>query len=336
MNRQTQNGDRPIPVRPADNAAIAEAAAALKNGRLVVFPTETVYGLGGDATNPDAVAAIYRAKQRPANNPLILHLAPGASAEEWAEVPAAAERLMAAFWPGALTLVLPARSGTALADTAVSAHGAVALRMPSGDIAKALLQACGRPVAAPSANRSGYLSPTRPEHALHLPAAEVDMILDGGICAVGLESTVVAVAGDGRVRVLRPGGVDVEALSDCLGQHPAIAVTASPAGRQPEPAPESPGQLPSHYAPHHPVRLNATDVSPDEALLAFGPEVLSGAAALCTLSAKGDLTEAAHNLFSMLHKLDALPVRTIAVMPIPETGLGKAINDRLQRAAAPR
>lgn len=310
----------------ATAGAIAEAAALLKAGGLVAFPTETVYGLGADATSEQAVARIFAAKRRPQFNPLISHLPDRAAAQGLAVFDPRAEALAAAFWPGALTLVLPRAAGCPIARLTSSGLDSVALRVPAHPVAQALLRAVGRPVAAPSANPSGRLSPTRAEHVAAALGEAVDLILDGGPCQVGLESTVVALTGSEPL-LLRAGGVTREAIERVIGP---LAVPA-----EGEAAPASPGRLLSHYAPALPLRLDATSVRPDEALLAFGP-ALAGAAATRNLSAAGDLIEAAANLFQMLRELDQPGLAGIAAMPVPEHDLGAAINDRLRRAAAPR
>lgn len=303
---------------------IHHAAALLRAGRLVAFPTETVYGLGGAATNDTAVARIFEAKGRPSFNPLIVHLPDRDSAERIAVFDARARRLAEAFWPGPLTLVLPRREDAGLSRLVSAGLPSVAIRVPAHPLAQALLRAAGVPVAAPSANRSGGISPTRADHVAASLGDRVDMIVDGGPCAVGLESTVVDLTGP-RAVLLRPGGVTPDQLAEVLGE-PVVVGTDDPA------APKSPGQLLSHYAPDRPVRLNAAGAEPGEALLGFGP----APGATLNLSDGGDLVEAAANLFAFLHALDRAPFTGIAVMPIPEEGLGLAINDRLRRAAAPR
>ncbi|MBX6321303.1 MAG: threonylcarbamoyl-AMP synthase [Rhodospirillaceae bacterium] len=310
-------------VLPASAEAIAAAAAALCEGRLVAFPTETVYGLGGDATNERAVAAIFAAKGRPRFNPLIVHFADAAAARRAVAFDDRAERLAAAFWPGPLTLVLPRRPDCAVALLASAGLDTLAVRVPAHPVAHALIAACGRPVAAPSANASGRLSPTAAEDVVASLGARVDIVLDGGRCPVGVESTVVDLT-TAAPTLLRPGGVTEEALE------PIIGPLARP-GRSG--APRSPGMLASHYAPERPLRLEARAVGPDEALLAFGRQVPQGATETLNLSPSGDLAEAAANLFAMLRRLDRPRFARIAVMPIPEVGLGRAINDRLRRAA---
>ncbi|MDO8605405.1 MAG: L-threonylcarbamoyladenylate synthase [Phaeospirillum sp.] len=307
----------------ATPAAIAEAGAALAAGRLVAFPTETVYGLGGDATCDRAVAAIFEAKGRPSFNPLIAHVASVEQAAALVDMTGPALTLARMFWPGPLTMVLPRRAGSPVSLLASAGLDSIAVRMPDHPVALALISAAGRPLAAPSANRSGAVSPTTARHVAQCLGGRVAMILDGGPCRVGVESTVIDLSGD-RPALLRPGGVAVEALEAALGG-PLSRPTDSPD------APRSPGQLESHYAPSLPVRLNAAEAGVGEALLGFGP----GPATL-NLSPSGDLAEAAANLFAMLRALDRPDLVGIAVAPVPEHGLGLAINDRLRRAAAPR
>ncbi len=311
---------------PADAAGLADAAEALRAGRLVAFPTETVYGLGGDARSAAAVAAIYAAKGRPSANPLIVHVPDAAAARRLAAFDARAEALARAFWPGPLTLVLPLRPEAGLAPAATAGLRSVALRVPQGAVALALLAAAGMPLAAPSANPSGGLSPTSADHVLAGLGGRIAAVLDGGPCRVGLESTILDLSDPGDVRLLRPGGLTSDAVAAVLGAQPSV-----PGGPAPE-APRAPGQMASHYAPRALLRLEATEARPGEVLLGFGPIGAGGE----TLSARGDLQEAAAGLFAALHRLDAAGARIIAVAPIPRTGLGLAINDRLARAAAPR
>ncbi|RKQ68064.1 L-threonylcarbamoyladenylate synthase [Oceanibaculum indicum] len=315
-----------IRILPTTDAAIDEAAALLRAGRLVAFPTETVYGLGGDATDDRAVAAIFAAKGRPSFNPLISHIPDVARARELALFTPLAEKLAAAFWPGPLTMVLKRQPDCPVSHLACAGLETIALRVPAHPVAKRLLEATGRPVVAPSANPSGRVSPTTAKHVAEGLAGRLALVLDGGPCAIGLESTVVDATGE-RAVLLRPGGVTLEALEQVAG--PVITSESDPD------APTSPGQLASHYAPALPVRLNATDVKPGEALLAFGP-ALPGAAVTLNLSETGNLEEAAANLFALLRALDRPGLAGIAVMRVPEAGLGLAINDRLRRAAAPR
>ncbi len=310
--------------------AVELAARVLTAGGLVAFPTETVYGLGADATNAQAVARLYQAKERPSFNPLIAHVADRKAAHVLGCFDAAAERLAAAFWPGPLTLVLPRLAECPVADLATAGLDSIAVRVPDHPIAHALLAAFGRPVVAPSANRSGHVSPTTAAHVLADLRGRVELILDGGPTRMGLESTIVACLGEPAL--LRPGALARDEIERVLGR--PLASPAESSGI----APLAPGQLASHYAPRARVRLEATNVQPGEALLAFGPELPPGAertARVLNLSPRGDLIEAAANLFSHLRALDA-PGTVIAAMPVPHEGLGEAINDRLARAAAPR
>jgi L-threonylcarbamoyladenylate synthase len=306
-----------------DDAGIAQAAELLRRGELVAFPTETVYGLGGDARSDQAVAGIYAAKGRPSFNPLIVHLPDLAAAEAIAEIGPKARKLAAAFWPGPLTLVLPLREGAGISNLVTAGLPTVAIRVPAHPLAQRLLRAVGGPVAAPSANPSGRVSPTRPEHVMDGLSGRIAAVLDGGPCAVGLESTIILA--DPEPTLLRPGGVPVEALEAALGSRLSVGAAGD--------KPNAPGQLASHYAPEAGVRLNATDARDNEVLVGFGP--VTGA---LTLSQTGDLVEAAARLFQILRDADRLagPGGRIAFAPIPETGLGRAINDRLRRAAAPR
>jgi L-threonylcarbamoyladenylate synthase len=307
-------------------AAIGRAARLIDQGLLVAFPTETVYGLGGLATSEPAVLRIYAAKRRPSHNPLILHFADVASAAEVGQLDDRAGRLAGRFWPGPLTLVVPHRPGTGVAAAATAGLDSVALRVPGHPVARALLAEVAGPVAAPSANPSGRLSPTAARHVAEDLGDAVSLVLDGGDCPVGLESTVVELLGE-RPRLLRPGGLERAAIEAIVGPLDEAAPSATP---------RSPGQLASHYAPKLPVRLDARDVQPDEALLAFGPDVPPGAVAVRNLSPSGDVNEAATHLFALMRELDRSGAVRIAVMPIPQRGLGEAINDRLRRAAAPR
>ncbi len=315
-------------ILPPTAESVAEAAASLLAGGLVAFPTETVYGLGGDATNDRAVAAIFAAKGRPEFNPLIAHVAATADALSLVRWNDWADRLAGRFWPGPLTLVLPRADASPVSLLATAGLDTVAIRVPSHPIAQALLRATGRPVAAPSANRSGAVSPTRAEHVTESLGENAPLILDGGPCLVGVESTVLDLSGN-RPTLLRPGGATREAIEEVIGR--LDLSEAIPAG---ESARKSPGQLASHYAPNRPVRLGAREVGADEGLLAFGSDIPPGAMLTFNLSPSGDLGEAAANLFAMLRALDRPGIGRIAVMPIPETGLGLAINDRLRRAAA--
>jgi L-threonylcarbamoyladenylate synthase len=309
-------------------ATITEAAKLLRDGGLVAFPTETVYGLGGDATNERAVAAIFEAKGRPQFNPLISHVLGADEARRFVQWSETADKLAARFWPGPLTVVLPRAKGSTIALLSTAGLDTVAIRAPSHPVAQALIRAAGRPIAAPSANRSGAVSPTRAEHVAESLGDRVSMILDGGPCPVGVESTVLDLSTP-RPTLLRPGGATRESIEAVIG--PIALSDALPLG---DSARKSPGQLESHYAPARPVRLEATSVGPDEGLLAFGPTPPAGAMLTCNLSLSGDLAEAAANLFAQMRALDRPGIGRIAVMPIPETGLGLAINDRLRRAAA--
>jgi L-threonylcarbamoyladenylate synthase len=320
---------------PDDQAGIARAAALLRAGALVAFGTETVYGLGADATNARAVAEVFAAKGRPHFNPLICHYPDADAAFAQVAANAPARRLAAALWPGPLSLVLPRRADCPVALLAGAGLQTLAVRVPAHATALALLRAVGRPVAAPSANRSGQVSPTTARHVLDGLAGRIAAVLDSGPCQVGVESTVLDLSG-AQPFLLRPGGATVEAIEALIGPvKRGIPHAVAEAAR----TPRSPGLQVSHYAPDAPVRLNANAARADEALLAFGPPP-QGAGALFQLSAARDLTEAAANLFIGLHQLDAeathLGLAGIAVMPIPEQGLGLAINDRLRRAAAPR
>lgn len=306
-----------------DPRTVAEAADLLRAGKLCAFPTETVYGLGADATDADAVLSIYETKGRPRFNPLIIHCADLAMAETVAEFSPFA-RKVAALWPGSLTLVLPARSGNGLADVATAGLDTVAIRIPDHSIALQLIAAVGRPLAAPSANPSGRLSPTT-AYQVRLGFAGKVPVLDGGACQAGVESTIIRIEGE-RLVQLRAGAVAREEIERLLGVPVELA--------EKDAAITAPGMLASHYAPNALMRLNA-EPQAGEAYLAFG-RVPEFAGVMRNLSPGGDLHEAARNLFSMLHELDAAGAGVIAVAPIPEWGLGEAINDRLERAAAPR
>jgi L-threonylcarbamoyladenylate synthase len=312
---------------PADEAAIARAAEILRAGGLVAFPTETVYGLGADATNDRAVAAIFAAKGRPRFNPLIVHLPDFEQTADCVLINRLARAAAERFWPGPLTLVLPRRKETKVSYLCSAGLDSLAVRVPAHPVAQALLAAIGRPLAAPSANVSGGVSPTAAAHVAGGLDGRIDLILDGGPCAVGLESSVLDLTGE-RPVLLRPGGIAKEDLEATLGP---IAEECNT-----DQAPRSPGRLASHYAPGRPLRLDAREVGADEALLAFGPSPPAGARTVRNLSERGDLVEAAANLFAMLHALDDPRHAAIAVMPVPDHGLGAAINDRLRRAAAPR
>jgi L-threonylcarbamoyladenylate synthase len=321
MSRRTLSLD-------ASPGSIDRAAALLAQGALVSFPTETVYGLGADATNGRAVAGIYEAKGRPSFNPLIAHVLDLPAAGRQGVLSAKASRLAAALWPGPLTVVVPKRAGCTVSDIATAGLDTVALRVPAHPVARAILAAFARPIAAPSANRSGHVSPTQAAHVLADLDGRIDAIVDGGATIVGLESTIVACLGD-EVVLLRPGGVTREALEAVLGD---AVDEAGPRVEQPL----SPGLLASHYAPRAKLRLEAAEPRAGEAWLGFGEDRLSWPGPARNLSAEGDLAEAAANLFGMLRELDAAGTATIAVAPIPLHGLGEAIRDRLARAAAGR
>ncbi|MDP5305908.1 L-threonylcarbamoyladenylate synthase [Paracoccus spongiarum] len=306
---------------------LARAARLLAAGRCVAIPTETVYGLAADATDDRAVAAIFAAKDRPAFNPLIVHLANAAGARRLAVFGSEAEALAQAFWPGALTLVLPLRPDAGIAGLVTAGLASVALRVPAHPVAQALLAQFGGPVAAPSANASGRISPTRADHVLDPEgglAGRIAAVVDAGPCPVGVESTIIGWPG-GRATLLRPGGIPAEAVEAALG-HPLARTTADPD------RPLAPGQLLSHYAPRASLRLNAAVAHPGETHIGFGRGAADGA---LNLSPSGNLVEAAARLFDCLRRADAAGA-PIAVAPIPDHGLGAAINDRLRRAAAPR
>ena len=319
-------GTRVLKAQGQDLAPAIEAAAAcLAAGGLVAFPTETVYGLGADARNGEAIARLYAAKGRPSFNPLIAHVADVEAARGLARFDAAADALAAAFWPGPLTLVLPKRPDSGVSDLALAGLDSLAVRVPAHPVARALLTAFKGPVVAPSANRSGHVSPTSAAHVLTDLRGRIDMLVDAGPCPVGVESTMVACLDEPTL--LRPGGLPREAIERVLGRALAVAAFA-------EDAPLAPGMLSSHYAPKARLRLDAEAAGPDEALLAFGPAPAAGVT--LNLSPRGDLIEAAANLFSHLRALDASGAKRIAVMKVPHEGLGEAINDRLARAAAPK
>jgi L-threonylcarbamoyladenylate synthase len=317
----------------ANAEAIAEAARILISGGLVAFPTETVYGLGADAGNGEAVARLYAAKGRPTFNPLIAHVESAAGARKLARVDAAGERLAAAFWPGPLTLVLPKTATCPVAGLATAGFDSIAVRVPEHPVAQSILRGFDGALVAPSANRSGHVSPTTAEHVLADLGGRIDLIVDGGETPVGIESTIVACLD--TPALLRPGAVPRAAIERVLQCKLRELPDAGAAGN----APRAPGMLKSHYAPRTPLRLDAGRVEPGEALLAFGPVLAAGAeraAKVLNLSARGDLVQAAANLFLYLRALDLAGASAIAAMSIPDDGLGEAINDRLRRAAAPR
>src|ERR1700688_4386789 len=322
------------PILPAGEAAVRQAARLLAEGGLVASPTETVYGLGADATNPAAIARLYQAKGRPAFNPLIAHVGDIEAARKIARFDARATELAAAFWPGPLTLVLPKTSDCAVADLATAGLETIAVRVPAHPVARQILRAFGGPVVAPSANLSGHVSPTTAAHVQSDLAGRIDLIVDGGAVAVGVESTIVGCFD--AATLLRPGGLPRGEIERVLGR----ALVQPPEDADNDTGqPLAPGMLAAHYAPRTLVRLDACNVEPGEALLAFGPVAVSGvdaATSVMNLSARGDLDEAAANLFGYLRALDVHGAHTIAVMPVPHHGLGEAINDRLRRAAARR
>ncbi len=313
-------------ILPVNDESLVEATDLLSRGELVAFATETVYGLGADATNDTAVARIFEVKERPSFNPLICHFPSGAAAAGKVHFDERARSLAAAFWPGPLTLVLSRLHACRVSLLCSAGLDTLAVRVPAQESARRLLTLLGRPIAAPSANRSGNISPTAAAHVAEELNGRIGLILDDGPCPVGLESTVVDLSSE-VARLLRPGGVPTSEIEALIG----------PLEKPEERGPLlSPGQLVSHYAPRHPLRLDASTVSGEEALLAFGAEPLAGAKMMLNLSPGGDPVEAAANLYAFLRALDSMDVEAIAAMPIPEQGLGRAINDRLRRAAAPR
>jgi L-threonylcarbamoyladenylate synthase len=309
----------------ASPEAVTRAGDLLRKGKLVAFPTETVYGLGASALDEHAVAAVFAAKARPQINPLIVHVLDLTRAEQFVEIGAMARRLAESFWPGALTLVLPRRESCAIAQLASAGLETVAIRAPAHPIARSLLAAADVPIAAPSANRSGRVSPTTADHVMEELEGNIDLVLDGGACPLGLESTIVGFA-DGSPVLLRKGAIAKGEIEAVIG---AVAV---PQGG----GIAAPGMMKSHYAPSCGLRLEATDIGEHEALLAFGKSPLRTGGPVLNLSPAGELNEAAANLFRMLRQLDKAGAKAIAVMPIPNIGIGEAINDRLARAAAPR
>ena len=322
------------PILAGSEAAVADAARCLRDGRLVAFPTETVYGLGADASNAAAIARLYAAKGRPMFNPLIAHVGDLEAARRIADFDAQAIRLAKAFWPGPLTLVLPKTEDCAVADLATAGLDTIAIRVPAHPVAREILRAFGGPVVAPSANLSGHVSPTTAAHVQSDLAGRIDLIVDGGAVAVGVESTIVGCFD--APMLLRPGGVPRGEIERVLGR--ALVQPPDDADKDTG-QPLAPGMLASHYAPRTPVRLNANRIEAGEALLAFGSGAVPGvdaATAVMNLSAHCDLAEAAANLFGYLRALDARGARAIAVMPVPHHGLGEAINDRLRRAAMGR
>lgn len=313
----------PAKAVPASQDWTQKAGQILAGGGLVAFPTETVYGLGADATDAEAIAKLYRVKGRPARNPLIVHIADIAEARRIGTFDTRAEALAARFWPGPLTLVLPRRADCPVVAAASAGLSSVALRLPAHATARAVIEASGKPIAAPSANRSGRVSPTDAASVVAEFGDALDLVIDGGPSPVGIESTVVALIDEPRL--LRPGFVTAEAIEDVIGKI-AVGPDAGPL--------QAPGGLASHYAPELPLRLEAREARPGEAFIGFGKTAPEGT--LANLSATGDLIEAAAALYATLRACDRKPYHAIAVAPVPETGIGVAINDRLRRAAAPR
>lgn len=316
-----------MPVEPASQSTIQRAAKALAEGGVVAFPTETVYGLGADATNADAVLRVYEMKGRPSFNPLIAHVSDHAEAEKHGEFNEPANILADALWPGPLTIVLRRRAESGICDLVSAGLDTIGLRVPANETARELLRAAGCPVAAPSANKAGHVSPTTAAHVFSDLGEEPDFILDAGQTTVGLESTIVDLSGPEPL-LLRPGGIPREDIEKILEMKLGDAEASA--------RPSSPGQMASHYAPRAQLRMEASSIEPGEALLAFGPDQPLTEGPLINLSPDGDIREAAIRLFGALRELDGSECNGIAVMPIPDEGLGEAINDRLRRAAAPR
>ena len=319
---------------PLSDQSIANAAGILRGGGLVAFPTETVYGLGADACHANAVASIFTAKNRPKFNPLISHVATVDAAFALGSKTPIAAALAAVFWPGPMTLVLTREDHCPIARLTSAGLDKIALRVPAHAEAQRLLTAFGGPVAAPSANMSGKISPSRATHVMQSLAGRIDLVLDGGACESGVESTIVDCTGAQAI-ILRPGGVTRDEIIRVLAAANLDPDIGNPPAPDSDSAPVSPGQLASHYAPNAALRLNVKTAAADEILVGFGTIAGSGDQPL-SLSATGDLSEAAAKLFDLLHQLDAMKLPKIAIAPIPETGLGEAINDRLRRAAAPR
>ena len=309
-----------VQIVPADSAGIAAAAALLRAGQPVAVPTETVYGLAARADSAEAVAAIYRAKGRPSFNPLIVHVVSLEQAVQIATFDHRAHKLAQAFWPGALTLVLPLREAARIAPAVTAGLSTIALRCPAHPAMRALLAETGLPLAAPSANRSGGVSPTTAEHVAASLAGRIPLVLDGGACMAGLESTIVALRGNATWQLLRQGPIDAGQITAILGSLPDVMT---------RPEIEAPGQLARHYSPGKPVRLDAVEARPDEFLIGFG--AVTGEV---SLSPVGDLAEAAARLYACLHQAEAATQPKVAVAPIPDQGIGAALNDRLRRAAA--
>lgn len=322
-----------VEILRANQQNLKEAGKAIRRGELVAFPTETVYGLGADATNDDAVKAIYKAKGRPSHNPLIVHITSLEQAFEYGIFDDRAKKLAANFWPGPLSLIVKRQPNCALSPLVSAGGDTVALRMPAHPISRQLLEAANVPVAAPSANLSGGISPTLPQHVKQSLGDKIFMLIDGGACLVGVESSVISVLPNQDVKILRPGSINAETLSKTLNQ----TVEFESQSKQPNETLISPGLLSSHYAPHVKLRINVQNPNPNEAYLAFGTHNFTGHS--LNLSQTADLIEAAQNLFAMLHALDAYCMQhkcSIAIAPIPNQAIGIAINDRLARAAAPK
>jgi L-threonylcarbamoyladenylate synthase len=317
----------PTPIEPTSDGTLTSASDHLHAGGLVAFPTETVYGLGADARNDDAVARIFATKDRPSFNPLIVHVADLAAAETLGAFGDTARALAERYWPGPISLVLPRLPDSRLSLLVSAGLDTVALRAPAHPLAQQLLTRFGGPIAAPSANRAGEISPTTAAHVFESLGDAPDLIIDGGKCMVGLESTVIDLCGD-RPAILRHGAVTREQLERMLG---SVDDASTP---EPGQAPRSPGQIAKHYAPSLPLRINARDPGPDEAFIAFGEPGGAGAATIRSLSPSGDVIEAAARLFATLRELDRPEFAAIVVAPVPETGMGRAVNDRLRRAAA--
>lgn len=309
----------------SDDASIEKASALLRDGKLVAFPTETVYGLGADATSDDAIARIFEAKERPSFNPLIVHLPDIGTIGHYVDVTSLAQKLAQAFWPGAMTLVLNRRLACPVSKLASAGLNTLAVRVPKHDLAHQLLLKTALPIAAPSANRSETISPTKASHVATSLGDRVDAILDGGPCQVGLESTVIDATGEAPV-ILRLGGLTKDEIEDAAGMKALIA-------GDDHQAPKSPGMMRRHYAPSIPLRLNVTTPAEGEGWLGFGPDCPT---ATLNLSPSGNLREAAANLFAMMHEMDSKTFKSMAIAPIPMEGLGLAINDRIKRAATPQ
>lgn len=317
---------RILSITDSEEVALREAIELLEQAKPIAIPTETVYGLAADATNPDAVTSIYETKGRPQFNPLICHMADLDMAKTYANFDALSLKLATAFWPGALTIIVPLKENSDIHRLATAGLNTVGIRVPKGFASK-LIANFGKPLAAPSANSSGKISPTTAQHVQDDLGQKIKLILDQGSCDLGVESTIVKVDGD-DVYLLRPGGIATDDIESVIGK-PLIRIGENTKI-------EAPGMLKSHYAPNAKMRLNANSVSPDEVLITFGEAHIEGSKAVFNLSHSGDLKEAAHNLFDMLIMADKVGADMIAVAPIPNVGLGEAINDRLKRAAAPR